>query len=61
MEKSIKIYDGDNLVMELVIVEERNHTLYAIKKGDKLAGITKRTFSRYIEVARLAGHTVTGL
>lgn len=58
MEKSVMIYDGDRLVMELIAVEERNYTLYAIKKGDSKRGITRRTFLMYIDIARTIGYTV---
>ena len=58
MEESILIYDGDKLVMELVAVKERNYTLYAIKKGDVLMGITKRTFLKHIENAKTSGYAL---
>lgn len=56
--ESVLIYDGDKLVMELVAVKERNYTLYAIKNGDILMGITKRTFLKHIENAKTLGYTV---
>ena len=58
LEESVLIYDSDKLIMELVAVKERNYTLYAIKKGDALIGITKRTFLKHIENAKASGYTV---
>lgn len=58
MEESILIYDGDKLIMEFVVVKERNYTLYAIKKDDVLMGITKRTFLKHIQNAKIAGYTM---
>lgn len=58
MEKSVMIYDGDKLVMELIIIEERNCTMYALKKANVRRVISKETFDMYIDIARYVGHTV---
>ena len=58
MEKSVLIYDGDRLVMELVVIEDKNGTQFAIKKGNTRRIISRKEFFMYIDIARYTGHNV---
>lgn len=58
MEKSVMIYDGDRLVMELIVIEERNCAQFAIKKANVRRIISREKFFMYIDIARYIGHTV---
>ena len=60
VEKSVMIYDGDRLVMELIATSERNYTLYSIKKNDTRRALSRRTFFAYLEIAKRAGYELRG-
>lgn len=60
VEKSVMIYDGDRLVMELIATKERNYTLYSIKKNGVTRALSKRTFFAYLEIAKRAGYELRG-
>ena len=57
MKQSIKIYDGDKLIMELIAVETNGVTEYYIKKENCMRMISCERFNTYIDIAKYAGYT----
>ena len=58
MKQSIKIYDGDKFIMELIAVETNGTTEYFIKKANYVRLISCERFNMYIDLAKYAGYNI---